>query len=80
MQFLANVLIVVLALAAQIVYFSWRTSRRDLPLCISAVILELWLAHADDQRDVFALGTVNATMALHGGQCQVLSVALTTGR
>ena len=26
------------------------------------------LAHADDQRDEFALGTVNATMALHGGQ------------
>ena len=105
MQFLANVLIVVLALAAQMVHFSRRVtvsvptsplmvpmlvdhccvltdslpasdlfgfSRRDLPLRISAVALKLWLAHADDQRDEFALGTVNATMALHGGQCQGL--------
>ena len=32
-------------------------------LCISADILKLWL---------FALDTVNTTMALHGGQCPVL--------
>ena len=51
-------------------FFGFR--RRDLPLCISAVILKLWLAHADDQGDEFALGAVNATTALHGGQCQVL--------
>ena len=44
--------------------------RRYLPLCISAVALKLLLTHADDQRDEFALGTVNATMALHGGQRQ----------
>ena len=49
-----------------------------------------WLAHADDQGDEFALGTVNATMAHHDGQCQVLLtscsassaivLALTNGR
>ena len=39
---------------------------------ISAVILKLRLAHADGQTDEFALGTVNATTALHDGQCQVL--------
>ena len=31
-----------------------------------------WLAHADEQTHGFALGTVNVTMALHGGQCQML--------
>ena len=41
---------------------------RDLPLCISAVILKLWLAHGGQTHE-FALDTVNTAMALHGGQC-----------
>ena len=56
--------------------------RRDLPLCISAVALKPWLAHADDQRDEFTLGTVSVKC------CSLLaqrhrpssSVALTAGR
>ena len=70
MQFLANVRIVVLALLAQIGHL--QRSQTILWQHRACFILKLWLAHADDQRDEFALGTVNATVALHGGQCQML--------
>ena len=45
-----------------------RFQEGDLPLCVSAVILKLWLVHSDGQTHEFVLRTVNATMTLHGGQ------------